>query len=406
MELFEQNNGIIVEDYVTNQTWTFGSEGIMMKDPTITLGNLQEVIDNPSEYIFVLDFDCPFSFPLNDNHKGSYRFLNINLNYSHRHKRRGKQEFSTLDVLRIPQFSSIRISGQLNSDMFQGRNFPDAVSKLPNFTWELITHLLKKINDVAKSTNQHVDLGVNRILSYRVYFFHISEKTNPRSTMIVPYTSLIDLRSPQKSEFLDEDILRLYLNEKIELRNFYKEYIPLPKDDLSFEDLIFRLVHDFAFYTSERPEAISKLDEESIRDLFLIPVKMFVPSSEGEAFNYDGKLDFKITNYHNKYESISGEYKVWRGGGSFEECFKQISEKHSTGNEIQVYILMINRNKKVQEIYDKALNLLIKKEAFVRTLDSNISLSKRQLFSKHLIKIRDFEVECILGIIDVYYEKV
>ena len=52
---------------------------------------------------------------------------------------------------------------------------------------------------------------------------------------------------------------------------------------------------------------------------------MFAFTAEAEVYNYDGKLDFKITNPDNKYEIVSGEYKIWRGKLSFDECYKQIS---------------------------------------------------------------------------------
>ncbi len=405
IDLPNHDNTILIEDYITKETWEIGSSKFVYSDVAFNQGNFIEVLNSPEDYIFFIKYDCPYILPLNDGNSTIFKYKNADFKYIHSLKQRGQQEFSTLDVLRLPRFSSFQVQGEIDKSIVDYKDEVEGFSKVSTFMWNVITNLNEKINDLIL-TEDRVDFSYNRILSYRVSFFRKSDMHKPTAVIIVPYTSVIDLRGPQKSDFLDEDILKLYLNEKIKLKNYYKDYLPDPEKELTFRDKIFKIVFDFAFYSCERPEALSKLSEELIRDLFLIPVKMFAFSAEAEAYTYDGKLDFKITNPNNKYEIISGEYKIWRGISSFDECYKQISEKHSAGNEGELYLIMINKNKSVKETYNKSLEALKTKGSFIKTLNENISFSKSQFFSRHLISIKGNEICLILGIINVYYEKI
>ena len=76
-------------------------------------------------------------------------------------------------------------------------------------------------------------------------------------------------------------------------------------------------MHDFAFYGRQHPEALGKLVEQEMRDLFVVLLKTMFRGAEGEAFNFNGKSDIKVTNPENAYEFGIIEFKKWRGTESF-----------------------------------------------------------------------------------------
>lgn len=400
------NSGFIVEDYILQQKFSIGSPGTKVFESEFTFGEFPTVTNNPEQFEIKINYDCPYIFPLRDKHVGDFDFKNRKVRYFHDRKTRGQQEFSTLDLSMLTQFSSIQISlNLLNSDIenFEAGDFK--VFKLKEFTWELINHLNEKINDTIEEFKYKKSKELlNNIKSYRIIFVS-KKKQNLVAQIIYPYTGVVDIPPPSSEFEINHQILDLYLNEKVALKKFVKDYIPKIQQDESFEAMVFRIVHDFSYYTSERPEAFFNLKEEIVRDLFFVILKILFPFSETEAFNYDGKLDFKIINPKNKYELITGEFKIWNGVNSFQECMHQITEKHSTGAEKTVYTLYINRNKKVEEVYQKILRLLKKEPHYLKEINANISLSVNQNFSKHKLKIKNNEIDLILGIVNVFHEK-
>ncbi len=398
-----EQTGYLIEDYWTKETISIGSPGVQVFKVQMTIGDLNPIANNPNQYELRVYYDCPFLFPLNDSHKGKFNFKDREIKYFHKIKKRGQQEFSTLDILRLPKFSAIQIAVPILEKDYNIKDNGLIESKLDDLSWELINFLNRKINDVIDLKKFKIDLEANKVLSYRNIYFDKSDYSKEKAFTVFPYTSMIHIDAPKNTENIDEDILRLYLQNRIELKNYVEEYLPKVQKDQSFEKIVFRVVHDFAHYSSERPESISQLNEELIRDLFLIALKVLLPYSDAEVFNYDGKLDFKVSNPINQYEIITGEYKVWSGKDSFDECLNQITEKHSTGAEKEVYMLFINRNKKADETYKKALGMLKKDSHYIKEINSNISLSRNQFFSRHKVKIKDREIDLVLGLINVYY---
>ena len=400
------DSGYLIDDYLTKETWSIGSPGVQIFKMEFTKGSLLPIAESPDKFNLRVNYDCPFRFWLEDGHKGEFEYKNRQILYFHIVKRRGQQEFSTLDILRLPQFSSIQIAVPLSKDDFVVKDNVVISNELGDLSWELINFLNQKINDVIEKKKYKVDLNANKVLSYRNLYFRNQDINNPVAYTVFPYTSLIHIDAPPNTETIDEDVLRLYLKNKVKLKDFIDEYLPKVELSNDFEKIVFRIVHDFAYYCSERPESLNSLNEELIRDLFLITLKTLLPYSEAEVFNYDGKLDFKVHNPLKDYEAIIGEFKIWSGQKSFNECMQQITEKHSTGGEKEVYILFINKNKKVKQTYEKILDMLKADSHYLKEIDRSISLSRSQLFSKHLLQIKGHEIPATLGIINVFYEKV
>ncbi len=401
-----EDEGYLIEDYITKETFSIGSPGVKVFQTQSVHGKINQVAREPGNHQLRITYDCPFLFPLETNHKGDFKYRDRDVIYFHIIKKRGEQEFSTLDILKLPKFSSIQIAINLMDGDFSTKIDGFITQNIAQLSWELINFLNKKINDVIPDPKRRVLINQNRILSYRMSFYDLRDFTKSVAHSAVPYTGTVSFESDSPSENIDEDILRLYLQNKISLKNFIEEYLPTVEISNDFENILLRVAHDFAYYASERPEVLYSLDEEMIRDLFLVALKTLLPYSESEVFNYDGKLDFKVSNPLKEYEFISGEFKVWKGKNSFQECFQQITKKHSTGAEKAVYMLFINRNKKVDTTYKKIINLLQSEKDYLNIIDSDISLSKNQRFSSHSIQIKGTKTKLIVGIINVFYQRV
>lgn len=399
-----EDAGFLIEDYLTKEKWSIGSTGGVISSFKETRGTLEPIAQNPQQFNFIISYDCPFLFPLSSNHSGQFDYENRSINYFHFIKKRGQQRFSSLDILKLPKFSAIKIVVSIIPEDIIILENGFVESNLDEFSWKLISFINNKINDVIEKPELKINIRKNKILSYvNSYCTKVNENLIAQTKF--PYTSAIYINEPKSTDNIDEDVLKLYLQNKIKLASFIEEYLPTVQVDQNFEKIVFRVVHDYAYFTSERPESLFKLNEELIRDLFLIALKVLLPYSDAEVFNYDGKLDFKVINPLNYYEQITGEFKVWSGVASFNECINQITEKHSTGAEKEVYMLFINRNKKVEETYQKSLEMLKSDSHYISEINPNISISSNQYFSKHKVRIKTKEINLILGIIDTYYER-
>jgi hypothetical protein len=398
--------GYHITDLKNGEEYQVGLDGGVLIKGVYTRGNLAMLIENFKNCLFKIEYDCPFLFPL-ENQTETLIYNDKEFKYSHWKEKRGNHNFSTLDVYRLKEFSAFEIVGKIDD---LGLNISEnktseIIIGIESECNKILTFLNEKINFISR---RPINLALNKILSFRIT---VGLDGNPPQAfyyLVIPYNGTVDLSLTEEMDNINPQELRQYLNEKSQLKRYYADnQFDVINKSLSFIDAIFKLTHDFAFYVNERPESISKLREELIRDLFLIPIKMHDYSAEAEAYIYDGKLDYRIANYNNKYEFISGEFKIWSGIPSFNECYIQITEKHSTGNETELYLIMINKtNKNVNDIYNQMVDELSRKENYVNTISSNISLSKAQLFSRHLIQVKGYEVPLVVGVINAFHQKV
>lgn len=173
-----------------------------------------------------------------------------------------------------------------------------------------------------------------------------------------------------------------------------------------FRDKVFTTIHEFCFYCRQNPEALSLLTEQQIRDLFLVVVKCVFSQASGETFHYDGKLDFIITNPENKYEIVTGELKWWVGESSLLEVYNQAVRKHATGQEMEIYILILSRNKDSNAVFEKVKLLIASQNETISGLYSNRTPDgSKELFGEFLTLIRGNEIPLCVGIGNFYHQK-
>ncbi len=271
----------------------------------------------------------------------------------------------------------------------------------------LIKNILTKLNCFLEDSELEKITNCLPNLPHAVHY--INKNTRKIDVYsLFPLTKEISLKGKNEVVNYNENELQKILNsEKLELSNF----IETKQQDYAvisdFENKFFSLVHDFAFYSRQHTESIGKLNEESIRDLLLIPIKMVISShAEGEVFNYDGKSDLKIINPDNKYEYIIGELKWWNSQNSIEELCKQSFEKHVTGQEKTIYLLMLNKNKDISSPLNKCIEYINSLAFTSLKLEQKIISGSKEKFYVGEVTIRNENIPIIFGMFDLYHNKV
>jgi hypothetical protein len=379
---------------------TIGSPGVKIFSSVITEGEFVKVQENPEQYFLIINADIPALLPLEDSEPYPVTFHDRQYVMFHKTKTKGEEFFSTLETNKLPYFSSLQFKGEL----FTKKG--EELSKNQE-GFKMILESLKKINSLLED-DLKLEISDDLILSYHIYYIPKfgTGKLEPIARTTVPYNGIIDIKAPSSLTPINVEKVKSILAEKFKIESYSKTDIEPKARFEDFSNKVFISIHDFAFYCSQHPESLQSLDEELLRDLYLILAKVIFVQAEGETFHFDGKLDFKITNIENRYEFINGELKWWIGDKSFREAFHQAVRKHATGQESCIYILMLNKNKNRENVINKVRSLIASEEEYVRsTSDSLLPEKSRQFFEKHLIKIRGYEVPIIIGLVDCYYER-
>lgn len=191
------------------------------------------------------------------------------------------------------------------------------------------------------------------------------------------------------------------------LLKFTKE-VTLPKiQSKPFEEKVFHLIHDFCFFCRQTPDGINTLREEQIRNMLLVNLKTEFTHAEGEAYNFDGKLDFKVVNPENKYEIINGELKWWTDKNSATELFKQATQKHFTGQEIAIYTIILNRNKDAKNVFKTVSDIFLEEDAIaIKKFEPCAPSGSKELVAKTLIDCSEETIPLYLFLNNLYHKKV
>jgi len=401
---------MIIRDNVHGIEHRFASPGVAVANPRKTMGNIREVVERPDEYIALLNVDLPFYLPLGDD-KFEIAADNQKLLVIHRTKKRGQEEFSTLNTSSLPYFSHFQLQITPFIDEEVKPPFKVGEGDLP-IVWKsysLIYDVLCKFEEYLKINTSIRILDAIPRLSYRILY--IRKGVLPPSSIaeVIYFASgTIRIRGPETGLSIDNEALRQFLTESIHLQPYADTHIAPTITDKPFAAKMFGALHDFCFYCRQHPKALNAVAEEQIRDLYLIVLKSVFSGAEGEAFHFDGKLDFKVVNPSNKYDIITGEFKWWEGESSARETYHQAIRKHATGQESEIYIVILNRNKDAKAVFDKLKSTISSEPEYVSG-----SMSPRQLpegsrehFAECKVNVKGTEVPLTLGIADLYYANV
>ncbi|MDO8948615.1 MAG: SEC-C domain-containing protein [Desulfocapsaceae bacterium] len=397
-----ETRGFQIYDYTGPQRIThgLGSAGGEFEHMGTFEGNFSEIEDHPENYILVIYVDIPACLPLEDDEPFPISHKGKNYTMFHHSKKRGEEFYSTLDSNKTPHFSSLEIQGE----PFNGNNDSSSTKKE---SYDLILDILNKINSLQDEKDQLLIDG-DFHLSYFILYFPKTNfpKSIPIAKITIIYSKSIDIKSRDFVSNLDKSILKKVLSEKIKIQAFSINQTVPQVTGKTFLEKVFICTHDFSFYCSQHPNSLQKLEEEHLRDLFLILAKSIFTNAEGEPFHYDGKLDFKITNNENKYEFITGEFKWWNKEENIKEAFHQAIRKHATGQEAEIFIIILNKNKNISNVVEKINRSIENESEFVEKYAEKITPpGSRQLFNRYLVNVKGNKIILTIGVTNCYFKK-
>jgi hypothetical protein len=111
------------------------------------------------------------------------------------------------------------------------------------------------------------------------------------------------------------------------------------------------------------PHAFAKMDEETLRFQFLVPLNAhFEGDARAEVFNYGGKTDILITVQGRNI--FVGECKFWRGAQALSETVDQILG-YLAWRDTKCAILLFNRNRNFSQVLAQIKPTMDKHPQFV-----------------------------------------
>jgi hypothetical protein len=181
---------------------------------------------------------------------------------------------------------------------------------------------------------------------------------------------------------------------------------PAAARHVHFLDQFVTVLHDFAYYCRQHSEAIAALGENQIRDLFLVLLKCIFQHATGEAFRFDGKVDFEVISPANKYETISGEFKWWAGRKSAAAVFHQATRKHATGQELAIAVIILNRGISAQHVFDKTVQYLKEEpEVVAGTYRDAAPAGSVESMGALNVNLRSRVIPMYVVVINLYHER-
>lgn len=121
-------------------------------------------------------------------------------------------------------------------------------------------------------------------------------------------------------------------------------------------EFILKVMQDMALVMERSPSAFVRMEEEHLRDHFLVPLNgHFEGGATGETFNYGGKTDILI-RYEGRNVFIA-ECKFWRGDKSFTDTIDQLLG-YTSWRDTKTAIILFNRNRNFSNVLAKIPELL------------------------------------------------
>jgi hypothetical protein len=130
----------------------------------------------------------------------------------------------------------------------------------------------------------------------------------------------------------------------------HQPFIPEPTIDEAEYQHILKVMGDMAIMMERSPKTFAELEEEEIRDFFLLVLNgHYEGSATGETFNASGKTDILVRDGNRNV--FIGECKIWRGSKQFIEAIDQLLG-YLTWRDTKSAILVFSRNKDFTGVID------------------------------------------------------
>ena len=144
-------------------------------------------------------------------------------------------------------------------------------------------------------------------------------------------------------------------------------YTPEPALDVQLYDHILTVVQGMAHVMERSPSAFSKMDEEALRQHFLVQLNgQFEGQATGETFNAAGKTDILLRAGDRNV--FIAECKFWRGPKEFGEAIDQLLG-YASWRDSKTAILVFNRGTATSTVVQGVRTETEKHQHYKRTLN-------------------------------------
>lgn len=159
-----------------------------------------------------------------------------------------------------------------------------------------------------------------------------------------------------------------------------KNFIPEPSIDMSTYEDILNTLNNMSLVMERCPKAFSKMDEESLRQHFLVQLNgIYEGNATGETFNANGKTDILMRN--NGKNVFIGECKFWKGDKVFIDTINQILS-YMCWRDTKGAILIFNKNKDLSSVLNKIPELVQMHSNFKKEIKIQSETQFRYIFTQ------------------------
>lgn len=153
---------------------------------------------------------------------------------------------------------------------------------------------------------------------------------------------------------------------------------PQPTLDKSQYETILSLVRGAGRSIEQSSSRTRELDEEALRDMFLVPLNAHFGTAIGEAFNFQGKTDVLVR--HNGGNLFVAEFKIWAGDKHFLATIDQLLS-YLTWRDTKTAIVIFSRNAGFSAVVEKIRSLAKSHAAYASGPERLDETSDRYIFA-------------------------
>jgi hypothetical protein len=224
---------------------------------------------------------------------------------------------------------------------------PAAIKKDYEYALSRIEQYIQRGQDVVKAYNERIGSVITAAIKQR------------RAKLLQNMQAMDALGIPIRRRDMPATyaVPTVRRKPKIELPSIpagpYTAEPTLATEDYEF---ILKVVQDMALVMERSPSAFVRMEEEHLRDHFLVQLNgHFEGAATGETFNAGGKTDILIRS-ENRNVFIA-ECKVWRGDKGFMGAIDQLLG-YTSWRDTKTAILVFNRNTDMTRVLGKICDLV------------------------------------------------
>ena len=147
-----------------------------------------------------------------------------------------------------------------------------------------------------------------------------------------------------------------------------KPYAPEPAIETAEYENILTIVKTTASVLERSPTAFRDMDEEDLRNQFLVPLNShYEGQATGETFNFGGKTDILVRDGDRSV--FVAECKIWRGPKSLSDAIDQLLG-YATWRDSKAAILLFNRTRGLSTVLVQIPQVTSQHPSFKRATDA------------------------------------